>query len=195
MRIEVVIWTISELIKIMDKIDEQPPYQRGEVWPRSKKKHLIDSLLRGIDIPKIYLRKVDRGPYEYEVADGQQRVTSILDYINNQIKLDSGTVSGLNLAEVHGYAVGGKKFSELDSTLQERLLNYKLTMAIVNNATNNEIRTLFGRLQLGSTLNPAEKRNAVISTVGDQINNFALNHTFFGNGSIMLNAKEKLIDE
>lgn len=81
MRIEVVIWTISELIKIMDKIDEQPPYQRGEVWPRSKKKHLIDSLLRGIDIPKIYLRKVDRGPYEYEVADGQQRVTSILDYM------------------------------------------------------------------------------------------------------------------
>ena len=179
MKVDVEVWKVSDFIKIKDKINEQPPYQRGEVWTSSKKKHLIDSILRGIDIPKIYLRKLNTGPYEYEVADGQQRLTSILKYLEGSFRLDNKQVNGLDLSKINGYNIGSKKFSELDPSLQNAIKEYELTIAIVNDATNDEIRTLFGRLQLGSSLTPAEKRNAIISTLGNHINNYAVNHSFF----------------
>lgn len=179
MRIDVKIWTVEELLKIKDNINEQPVYQRGEVWSPTKRKHLIDSLLRGIDIPKIYLRKLNGSAFEYEVADGQQRLTTIIKYVNDEFKLDKKIVNGLNLSQVNGHLVGGKKFTELPDDLKNAIRDYKLTITIVEEATGNEIRNLFSRLQLGSTLNPAEKRNAIVSAIGDHINTFALNHTFF----------------
>ncbi|GHB82832.1 DUF262 domain-containing protein [Persicitalea jodogahamensis] len=177
-------WKILDFIKINNEINEQPPYQRGEVWSLDKKRHLIDSILRGIDIPKIYLRKLYSGPYKYEVADGQQRLTAILNYKEDKFSLDKKTVNGLDLSNLGSYKIGGKKFSELDSTLKTKFDNFELTVAIVENSDNDEIRTLFGRLQLGSALNQAEKRNAIISVVGDHINNFALNHDFFASSKI-----------
>jgi len=51
-------------------------YQREEdIWSGTDKKYLIDSILRGFDIPKIYLRKLpdDR----LEIVDGQQRIDTI----------------------------------------------------------------------------------------------------------------------
>ena len=43
------------------KIDPKPAYQRGAVWSLEKKQLLIDSLLRGYDIPKFYLRMLNTG--------------------------------------------------------------------------------------------------------------------------------------
>ena len=35
-----------------------PPYQRqSDIWPPEKRKFLIDSLLNGFDLPKIYLHE------------------------------------------------------------------------------------------------------------------------------------------
>ena len=39
-----------------EKIDMDPPYQRrGRLWSASDKAYLIDSILNGYDIPKIYI--------------------------------------------------------------------------------------------------------------------------------------------
>lgn len=61
-----------------EKIDPKPAFQRNAVWPLEKKQLLIDSLLRGYDIPKIYLRMLNNNEkYESEVVDGQQRLRAI----------------------------------------------------------------------------------------------------------------------
>lgn len=184
MKVKVENWEVSKLIRLRDKINPQPEYQRGEVWKDTKKRLLIDSMLRGIDIPKIYLRKMTTGAFDYEVADGQQRITSIFKFYDGDLILEDKQEKGLNLGKIKNFKVGGKNFEELDETFIEHFNNYKLTIAIVEESSSPEIRTLFGRLQMGSQLNPAEKRNAILSSVGDHIDNFALNHKFFVNSKI-----------
>ncbi len=179
METTIVEWNINELHKKLDVIQNQPKYQRGAVWTLLKRQMLIDSMLRGIDIPKLYLRKIDFGLFKYEVADGQQRIRAIKDYLNGVFSLSTKTVNGLDLNKIGSFLVGDKKFSELNDKLKERFLSYKLTVAVVNDASPSEIRTLFGRLQMGDPLNPAEKRNAIISTLGKEIDNIAVNHDFF----------------
>jgi hypothetical protein len=187
MKVKVTTWKVSTLYKLKDKINEQPVYQRGEVWSPRKRSILIDSMLRGIDIPKIYLRKLNSNAHDYEVADGQQRLTTIYRFIENQFALLSDEEKGLNLARIDGKVVGGLKYEKLSQDVKSRLDNYEVTIAIIENATNQEIRTLFGRLQEGEPLVPAEKRNAIISTIGHLIDNFAINHYFFINSRIPAN--------
>lgn len=179
MKVNVTQWQISTLFSQKNDINEQPEYQRGEVWNDNKKRVLIDSILRGIDIPKVYLRKLNGGAYKYEVADGQQRLTSIYKFKEDLLSLLSKEVNGIDLSRVNGEHVGKSTYSSLPNHLQKHFDEYKITIAVIEDATNNEIRTLFGRLQLGSPLNPAEKRNAIVSTVGNHIDSIAMNHLFF----------------
>ena len=38
------------------KIDMEPPYQRrGRLWSDTDKAYLIDSILNGYDVPKVYM--------------------------------------------------------------------------------------------------------------------------------------------
>ncbi len=184
MKVKVEIWTIEQLNDIIEKINEQPEYQRGEVWKDKKKSLLIDSILRGIDIPKIFLRKLKNSPYDFEVADGQQRITALTKFKNNDLILRGDTVNGLNLNEIDGYEIGNKYYKDLPTAIRKKFDQYELTIALIDVADNKEVRTLFGRLQLGETLNPAEKRNAIISSVGNCIDSITLNHKFFANCKI-----------
>lgn len=180
-------WTIQDLYDSRSKILDQPKYQRGKVWSPIKKQMLIDSILRGIDIPKIYLRKLSHGLHTYEVADGQQRISAIIEFLDGKFKLSSKEINGLNLKLIGTNEVGGKAIDEIDPELKTIFLNYKLTIAEIHNASNEGIRTLFARLQMGDTLNPAEKRNAIISNLGLEIDNIVLNHDFFTKSKISPN--------
>ena len=51
---------IGELTKIRNSIHLDPIWQRGPVWSVPKKSLLVDSILRGYDIPMIYLRECER---------------------------------------------------------------------------------------------------------------------------------------
>lgn len=187
MKVKITTWKVSILYKLKDKINEQPTYQRGEVWNNRKKSILIDSMLRGIDIPKIYLRKLNGNAHEYEVADGQQRLTAIFKFLENKFSLLDEEEKGLDLNKIEGKKIGGLKFEKLPLDFIDRLNNYKVTIAIIEDATNHEIRTLFGRLQEGDPLVPAEKRNAIISNIGHLIDNYAINHSYFTSSRIPAN--------
>src|ERR1017187_3302452 len=70
------------------RIDLNPSYQRGDVWPTTDSQLLIESILRGIPLPSIIiLRPNERVSSEgtsispYEVVDGKQRLTAILRFI------------------------------------------------------------------------------------------------------------------
>ncbi len=59
------------------KINLQPQYQRTGVWSDKNNQLLIDTILRGYDIPKIYLTDSKDDNFEQEVIDGQQRLKAI----------------------------------------------------------------------------------------------------------------------
>jgi hypothetical protein len=184
MKTKIELWTVKDLFDSRENINDQPRYQRGVVWSDNKKSLLIDSMLRGIDLPKIFMHKMDAGLFEYEVADGQQRITSILKFRDNAINLRDDNILGLDLNRIQRFKVGGKTFDELPLKLRTLFDKYVLTIAIIENATNDEVRTLFGRLQLGESLKPAEKRNAILCKIGNDINTIALTHPFFKDSRI-----------
>ena len=79
-------WTIEKLCKERSNITF-PEYQREKrLWNETDKSNLIDSILKGIDIPKLYFYKVP-GAKIYEVVDGQQRLWAIWDFYDGLHKL------------------------------------------------------------------------------------------------------------
>lgn len=172
MRTTPVVKPISSIINRRKKINPKPQYQRGPVWNTEKKQQLIDTILRGYDIPKFYLRVTD-GEYEHEVVDGQQRLRAIWEFYEGKYPLgefsndlpDEGDLSG-------------KVYENLSSDQQDKILSFTLSITEIDRATENEVRELFLRLQEGISLNPAEKRNAMVGKMRDFIAELASHKVF-----------------
>jgi len=125
-------------------------YQREpDIWSREDKLFLIDSILKGYDIPKLYLRKL--GGKKYEIADGQQRVLTIWKFRDNKLTLD---------ARVSGERLDGLKYEALPEDLVRQFDNFPLHCMVLEDYDDEKVRELFSRLQRGKPLNPAEKLNA-----------------------------------
>ena len=130
------------------EINVAPEYQRGAVWAKTRQALLIDSMIRGYDLPKIFVRKIQDGPDE--IVDGQQRLNAIAAFFDNDFSLP---------VESGKYAK--KYFKDLPSWLQDKLEEYQLHLSMISNADDEEIREMFLRLQMGVRLNAAEELNAV----------------------------------
>jgi hypothetical protein len=102
------------------KYDMNPPYQRLSVWSPEKKAFFIDSILKNLPIPPVFLRqKIDNttGKTSYEVIDGKQRLTSIVEFIE-----DGFATADEGEDPFHDEELAGRLFSELE---EERLAQYK----------------------------------------------------------------------
>ncbi|MCX5643073.1 MAG: DUF262 domain-containing protein [Phycisphaerae bacterium] len=77
------------------RIDMEPPYQRrGRLWSDTDKAYLIDSILNGYDIPKLYMAdftwgdsKLNQKKLPYAIIDGKQRLEAIFDFFDGRITL------------------------------------------------------------------------------------------------------------
>ena len=168
MKYQVIEWTIQDLLKNQDNI-HYPVFQREDVWSIKDKTLLIDSIFVGIDIPKLYLYRVeedDQNEINWDCVDGHQRIEAISGYLNGMFQYN------------------GKDFSELSISDKNIILGYKLTICEIFEITEEEIRELFLRLQLGVPLNSGEKLHAIISKLGDFIRNKMENSTFIQKVSI-----------
>ena len=64
------------------RLNLNPDFQRGSVWSPGARTFLIDTILRQLPVPKVYLRtNIDVATKKTvrEVVDGQQRMRAILD--------------------------------------------------------------------------------------------------------------------
>jgi uncharacterized protein with ParB-like and HNH nuclease domain len=63
------------------RIDLDADYQREKIWSREDQEKLLDSIVKNIDIPKIYLARVkDSENFDFECIDGKQRMTTLLNF-------------------------------------------------------------------------------------------------------------------
>ncbi len=162
MRRETSEWTVRMLADLQGRINTDAEYQRGEVWSVPQQQLLIDSILRGYDLPKIFLRKLPDGSDKlFDVVDGVQRLTSIWRFMSNDFALPR-SYSYLDLG-----AVGGKNWAELPQDAKDRLEFAKVTVTELETENEDDIRDLFQRLQKGEPLNAAERRNAMSGPVRD----------------------------
>jgi hypothetical protein len=166
-------YTIEEILELRERINPKPQYQRTPVWKIDRKRLLVDSIFKGYDLPKFYLNKISGNTFfDFEVCDGQQRLRSIWEFCDDQYSIGKHT-------SFNGTSLEGKKFSALSPDAKVFFLSFKLTIAQIIEANQNEIRDLFARLQKGMGLNQAELRRALSTSIGLYVESVVDNHNFF----------------
>ena len=84
----------------------QPKFQRRPIWSKNARSYLIDTILRGLPVPKLYIRQkidLDSRRSIREVVDGQQRLRAVFDYIKGD----------LIVSKIHNEKYCDLKFEEL----------------------------------------------------------------------------------
>lgn len=147
--------TVRSFCRRKLKINVQPDYQRGAVWSKPQKQLLVDSILHDLDIPKIYLREISDTTFTEEAVDGQQRLTAVWEFYENIYPLSK------DCDPVDGKEVAGLKFHELDEDVKDSFEAYELSVVLLRETSKEEVEEMFLRLQNGTSLNAAEKRNAM----------------------------------
>lgn len=181
MKVEQEIWTVKDFVTEEASIQIAPAWQRGPAWTAPRQVLLIDSMLRGLDIPKIYLRvRGQPNAYTYDAVDGQQRLRSIWLFRSGNLSLAHSE----KLESVGGVDINDKKFSDLPKKLRDAFDAFEINVAKIIQADQIEISILFSRLQQGVPLNPAELRNAMLGPVRNSVETIALSHQFFLNSKI-----------
>jgi Protein of unknown function DUF262 len=146
-------FTVEDLYKNRQQIGF-PEFQRErDLWPEGKNALLIDSILEDIDIPKLYFSRTAKN--SYEVIDGQQRLWAIWNFLDDKFTIERD----------------GKKvrFGGLSTSDKEKIADYRLQVTVLENASENYLRELFVRLQLGLLLNPGERLNASTGHMKDLV--------------------------
>jgi hypothetical protein len=146
-------------------------YQRGTEWTLSQKQSLIDSLLRGYQIPLFYVHLESRENHYTRgfettawLVDGQQRLAAIVDFRQNKFalpdpaKAKAGSVLPPSTTQLPPWT--GKKFEQLETVERDQLMGRELLVIEMTADHPNEVRDLFIRLQSGRPLTAQQKRDA-----------------------------------
>ena len=113
-----------------------PKFQRRDVWIPKAKSYLIDTILRGMPIPPVFLRlRVD--PQEErtirEVVDGQQRLNAILGYRRGEFAV----------MKVHNAEYGGMQYGNLPDDAKAKFLAYQIMVNVMGDVGDTEVLSIF----------------------------------------------------
>lgn len=174
--------TIAWIAKMhKDKLLEiSPPFQRRPVWNDEAKAYFVDTILRGMPVPEIYVQSLDLEGDDGElqkvqIVDGQQRIRAILEFLDDgfDVSFDPSKMAPvLTLAETPWY---GKTFSELSPEERKTFRRYKLIVRDLEEVDEDHIRHMFSRLnQSNVSLNAQELRysmypGGLLDTVEDLV--------------------------
>ena len=149
---------LIDMLKTHKTMEVSPYYQRRARWDTERKSKLIESFLVNIPVPPIFLYENEFA--RYEVMDGQQRVSAILEYFENQFAL-----RGLEILD----SLIGKRFHQLPREIRAGLERRSLSAIILlkESTPSQESKVhlrkyVFQRLNTGGVrLNGQEVRNSV----------------------------------
>jgi len=137
------------LFGLSGKLTIQPEYQRNYIYADGKKDvAVIDSLLKGYPLGLIYFVKVRDD--EFEILDGQQRITSFGRYVTNKF-----AVKDENGMEQY--------FDGIAADKKAKILDAKLTIYECE-GEESEIKNWFRTINIaGVPLNDQELNNSIFS--------------------------------
>ncbi|MDI9694980.1 DUF262 domain-containing protein [Burkholderia cenocepacia] len=158
--------SVWNLYRMRERIQVDPDYQRsGEIWSMDKRRLLIDTVLNGFDMPKIYLHKFPRSKiikgvtYDYAIVDGRQRLETLWSFIAGKIELSDDFEYYADPAiKANGMTYGDLAQNHPD--LKTDFDNFTLNIIAIETEEQDLIEEMFSRLNEAVPLSAAEKRNA-----------------------------------
>lgn len=134
-------------------LDLSPSFQRNPVWSHKNKSYLIDTILTGYPVPEVFIQieTTSDGKTKYSVVDGQQRIRSIIEFLEGEYEILE--------SESHDY--GGKEFKDLPDGVKKDFWDYKIVTRELDTSNEDEVTAVFRRMnKYVFPLNPQELRNA-----------------------------------
>jgi len=113
-------------------LDLNPDYQRGNVWSKEDKVLLIDSIFKNIDIGKFtIIRRPFSGNEElYEILDGKQRVTALLEFYEDRFSYKGLRFSEMHWRDQHHFENYHLSFAQAEPMSDEQKYRYFLNLNI-----------------------------------------------------------------
>ena len=119
------------------KIDTEISIQRQAVWSHLHQSNLIVAILYNVPICNLWFEKDGKG--RYKAIDGKQRTLTLCSYVADEFPLSPK----IRYKEVDGVDVRGLKFSELSEDLQKRIMEYQLTITLIDKMDTEERAIVF----------------------------------------------------
>ncbi|HFD88062.1 MAG TPA: DUF262 domain-containing protein [Gammaproteobacteria bacterium] len=139
--------------KAGNSLSLSPKFQRRSVWKPAARSFFIDSLLRRMPVPPVYLRETqspERDRVIREVIDGQQRISAVMDFMEGKYRL----------AKTLKESWAGKTFDDLTREKQDHISTYAFSVEVFHGISDLEVLEIFSRLNTYSvSLNKQELRN------------------------------------
>lgn len=151
-------YSVLDIVRLLKsgELAIQPKYQRRRTgWPLTAKTALIDTIMNNFPLPPIYLRDFvnDAGRRRKEIIDGQQRISIIIEFYNNEFAL-SKNIFDENFV--------GDTYSQLPNIEQHIIEDFEVSFISIRGASESDIISIFSRLNSYSLpLNIQEKRNSL----------------------------------
>lgn len=154
---------------LLDEMDDGayyvPDYQRdSSQWDLAKKSLFLDSLINNMSIPPIIVypeTDPNTGAEKHQIVDGQQRLTTIRDYVKGVFPLSSE--AEVEYSDNVGPLVQGKRFEELPDAIKKQIKRYVLNIIVLPKNLELSLRLeIFRRInEAGVPLSPHDLRLAV----------------------------------
>lgn len=164
--------SIGEWISLYERgeLDVHPEFQRFFRWSDEQKTNLIESILLGIPIPPIFVHQRSDGVWD--VVDGQQRLSTIFQFVGILLDEKKNKVPSLKLsATKYLPALEGIEWhnantpkNSLPVQAQLTVKRSKISASIILKESDEKAKfDLFQRLNTGgSQLSPQEVRNCLL---------------------------------
>ena len=146
----------EKIIDLFNKMNDgslvfQHSFQRNLVWNNSHKENFLETILNGLPFPEVYFAdgKIDleKKTSETLVVDGQQRLSTIYEYITND--------SNLKLKKI-------PKFESLGEEQQTNFLDYVVVVRALGRISLDNVKNIFNRINsVQYALNSMEIENAL----------------------------------
>lgn len=161
--------SIGEMMNLYKdrELDVHPEFQRFYRWDEEQKTKLIESILLGIPIPPIFVSQKADG--KWDVIDGQQRLSTVLQFLQVLRKDDGKTYEPLILRSTKFLpSLEGVRWDNDELFTSEQKITFKrekLNFTIIKETGENDTSKfeMFQRLNTGGThLSAQEIRNCLM---------------------------------
>jgi len=156
--------TVKQLVDMVSEsqINISPDYQRRFVWDVARQSHLIESIFLGIPIPSLFMATNEDSTWE--VIDGLQRLTTMMNYVHRSFNGNSEALKLKYLEKIP--SLNGSLFEDLPSSLKLNFLTRPIRITVLNDKSDYQVRfDLFERLNTGGiVLHDQEIRNCVFQS-------------------------------
>ena len=135
-----------------------PEWQREDCWEDGYREQLIESVMMGIDLPKIYVGNIIG--YGKVIIDGGHRTRALHAYITNKFSIK---INGVSVFYSEKRRHGNRETTSrvMNEGEKETIDNYKLSICQYDPIEESMARNIFNKLQ-----------NTVPMSVADCVNSF-----------------------